>query len=282
MENQLIGVDMSKALAIAVLLILLMPINASAAPKAELWPFWEKSNQSSLETISHNKWQKVLDGYLEVNSADGIHRFNYAAVSSADKALLESYLTDLQKIDPREYSRPEQFAYWVNLYNALTIDLVLEHYPVPSIKKIRYWSSLFGPWNKKTAKIVGKSLSLNDIEHRILRPIWKDPRIHFVVNCASLGCPNLLPKAISAKDLEGQLKMAKEHFLRHPRAIRIEGELLILSSLFDWYSADFGGSQAKVIAYVESYLDGQPSKPLDPSMKIKYEYDWALNTATSQ
>ena len=255
----------------------MVPLNALAAPKAELWPYWQESNESSLETISHKKWKSILDAYLSIESSDGVNRFNYDAVSDSDRALLESYLAELQKIDPRNYNRNEQFAYWVNLYNALTVEIILKHYPVSSIKQIRYWSSLFGPWSKKVAKVAGEKISLNDIEHRILRPIWQDPRIHFVVNCASIGCPNLLPEPLNSQSLETQLDLAAKDFLTNPRAVRVEGQELILSSIFEWYAEDFGSDEEEVVLYIKTLLNSHATLKTGSPNKIRYEYNWSLN-----
>lgn len=127
--------------------------------------------------------------------------FRYAEVTKEDKTLLNDYLDQLSKLDPREFNRQEQYAYWVNLYNALTVKLILDNYPVASITKLGGLFS-FGPWDEKVFTVAGQTLTLNDIEHRILRPIWKDPRTHYAVNCASLGCPNLQSQAFTAQNTE--------------------------------------------------------------------------------
>ncbi|MGH2576750.1 MAG: DUF547 domain-containing protein [Actinomycetota bacterium] len=181
---------------------------AVAAPKPELQPYWDRSDAANPAAIDHSPWQRLLDGYLDTRHPSGVHRFAYAAVRSADRAVLRAYLAALQGLDPRRYSRPEQEAYWINLYNALTVDLVLAHYPVKSIREIGGGWLVRGPWDDAIAKVAGRALSLNDIEHGVLRPIWRDPRIHYAVNCASIGCPNLAGRAYTRENLEGCSKRA--------------------------------------------------------------------------
>ena len=111
---------MSRSLIFSLLLVALAPITTFAAPKSELWSYWQQSKESSRATISHQKWKSILTKYLSVNSVDGVNRFDYAAVSDSDKLLLESYLSDLQNIDPRNHNRSEQFAYWINFRTACT------------------------------------------------------------------------------------------------------------------------------------------------------------------
>ena len=173
---------------------------AQTQPKPKLIPAWDASDESSVDHIDHDSWQNLLDRYLRVHSS-GINRFDYAGLkaSAKDTAGLADYLANLQKLDPREYSRAEQKAYWINFYNALTVQVVLEAYPVESIRDISdsFLGGLMfsGPWEDVVAQVAGLDLTLDNIEHSILRPIYRDNRIHYGVNCASLGCPNLLPTA---------------------------------------------------------------------------------------
>ena len=203
------------ALRAAVVLPLALPLagissfEALFAPSAELWDRWQAHDPASTETIDHAEWNGLLTAYLEPGG-DGVQRFAYAAVAEADKAALQAYLNRLTALPISRYNRDEQFAYWVNLYNALTVKVILDHYPVESIRDIDISPGLFadGPWGKALVTVEGEDLSLNDIEHRILRPIWNDPRIHYAVNCAAIGCPNLQDRAFTAGELEQQLDAA--------------------------------------------------------------------------
>jgi len=209
---------------------------------------------------------------------DGINRFDYAAVTPADRAKLQSYLDALAARDPRTLNRPEQFAYWVNLYNALTVAVVVDYYPVKSIRKIEGGLLGLGPWNKEFITIQGQALTLNDIEHRILRPIWQDPRIHYAVNCASLGCPNLATSAYSPDKLEAQLDAAARDFINHPRGVDRSGKRLRVSSIYDWYEIDFGSDQKELLGHLAQYAEEDLAAYLGSySGRIRYDYDWKLN-----
>lgn len=255
----------------------LMSIPSGAAPKADLIKFWSAHDPDSQAQVSHVAWQDLLDRYLDAKGDSGVNRFDYAAVSKDDSKKLGFYLNSLQKLDPRSLSREEQFPYWVNFYNALTVKVVLDEFPVDSIRDIRFLTSLFGPWDKNLVEVADKKLSLNDIEHRILRPIWRDPRIHFVVNCASIGCPNLAPEAFTAANTERLMESSAIAFMNHKRGVDI-GDKVILSSIFDWYGADFGSNQSEILSYVSEYYDGADKpKLLEKDVKIQYQYDWDLN-----
>nr|WP_322784257.1 DUF547 domain-containing protein [Photobacterium obscurum] len=199
--------------------------------------------------------------------------FRYRAVSDNDKWELDRYIRTLTAIDPRRYRQDEQFAYWVNLYNALTVQLILDNYPVKSITKLGGIFS-FGPWDGKLVRINGQQLSLNDIEHRILRPIWQDARIHYVVNCASLGCPDLQPQAFTASNSEHLLEQGAKRFINSTKGVRERGNKVQLSSIYDWYSVDFG-TQSDLQRHLNQYRVGKPIL----LNKISYDYNWTLNEA---
>ncbi|GAB2189056.1 DUF547 domain-containing protein [Sessilibacter sp. MAH1] len=260
-----------------VLSSLILSVNVHAAPTSELIDFWDESDEENTNTIDHSKWQTVLDAYLVSNHPSGINRFNYKAVSKADKSALESYINDLKKTDPREYSLAEQKAYWINLYNALTVNLILDNYPVKSITKLGGFFS-FGPWDKEIITIEGETLTLNNIEHGILRPIWKDNRIHYAVNCASMGCPNLSATAFTAENTEALLDQSAKDYVNHTRGVKIEGDKMQVSSIYEWYKVDFGGTDASLIEHLKLYAEPQLQEKLNSfSGKITDSYDWSLN-----
>lgn len=249
-----------------------------AAPSSEAIEFWIAHEETSTKTVSHQAWQEILDVYLDSTNDSGVNRFDYAAVSAADLAKLESYLDSLQGIEPRQLSRAEQLPFWINLYNALTVKVVLDNLPVTSIRKIRFLTSPFGPWDKNLIEVAGKKLTLNDIEHRILRPIWKDPRIHFSVNCASIGCPNLASKAFTADNSDALMERSAVDFINHARGVDIKADKVVLSSIFDWYGTDFGDNQHQILAYLSKYYQGENKQGLSlESRKIEFQYDWRLN-----
>ncbi|HEX9715341.1 MAG TPA: DUF547 domain-containing protein [Desulfurivibrionaceae bacterium] len=174
---------------------------AAAAPSPDPWPRWQAHEPDSPRVVDHAPWDIMLKKYLVTSHPSGINRFRYGSVSAADRQMLAEYLRKLQTAKVSSLNRQEQKAYWINLYNALTVQVILDHYPVKSIKDIDISPGLFsnGPWDAKLLAIEGEKVSLNDIEHRILRPIFKDRRLHYALNCASLGCPNLQPKAYTGQ-----------------------------------------------------------------------------------
>ncbi len=260
------------------LLLLGLLGNALAAPKAKLWSRWQQHDPASTQKIDHEIWNEWLGRFVSTG-ADGINRVAYASVDEAQRKRLQNYLDYLTSLPIAEYNRAEQRAYWINLYNALTVDVVLEAYPVSSIRKIS--SGLFssGPWRRELAQIDGEALSLDDIEHRILRPIWQDPRVHYAVNCASLGCPNLLPRAFTAANTEQLLDSAAIDFINHARGASLVDGKLRVSSIYDWFEADFGGNEAGVIRHLRQYAQGRLAQDLaDVDSIDDYDYEWDINS----
>lgn len=264
----------------AVALLLALATSAFGAPKAELWPRWQKNNPVSQVQVDHSAWDKLLGTYIVTDHPSGINRMRYSAVTKEGRKALESYLEKMQAEHVSDLSRAEQKAYWINLYNALTVKVVLDHYPVGSIRDIDISPGFFsdGPWGAKLVTVEGEKVSLDDIEHRILRPVWKDNRVHYAVNCASIGCPNLQPEAFTAENTERLLDKGAREYVNHPRGARFDGDKLIVSSIYDWFQPDFGGSEDGVIKHLLKYAD----TPLAEKLKgftggMSYGYDWRLN-----
>ena len=256
---------------------------AGAAPKAALWDIWAAHDPASGIIVDHAAWDRFLGQYVRPGS-DGVNRVAYGAVTPEGKANLDGYIDMLASVPVHSLSRAEQLPFWVNLYNALTVRVVLEHYPVASIRDIDISPGFFanGPWGKTLVTVEGEALSLDDIEHRILRPVWRDPRIHYVVNCASIGCPNLQPYAMTAGNAEAFLEEAAIAFINHPRGVRIEEGKLYVSSIYDWFEADFGDTDAGVIAHLRDYAKGELAASLLEVTQIAGDsYDWRLNGTVS-
>ena len=257
---------------------------ANAQPYGKAIPAWDASGETNAASIDHSAWQDTLNAYLSVHDS-GVNRFDYAELEAdaGGSAKLDGYLTSLQRIDPRRYSRAEQKAYWINFYNAWTVRIVRDAYPVDSIRDIGkgFLSSLLspGPWDDAHVRVAGRDLTLDDIEHGILRPIWRDNRIHYAVNCASYGCPNLLPTAFTAANTEALLEAAARAYVNHPRGVDFAGgDSLVVSSLYKWYAEDFGGTEEGVLKHLVRYAE----KPLADRLRnfsgtVGYEYDWRLN-----
>lgn len=267
-------------LLLSLLITLLCATRAQSAPEAELWERWTRSDEQSTAHVDHSAWDRFLQRYV-VASTDGIHRVRYAAVSRDDAGLLRVYLDDLQRTPVSTLRRDEQRAYWTNLYNAWTLKLVLDRYPVKSILDLNLSPGLFakGPWGAKMLKVEDETLSLDEIEHRILRPIWNDPRTHYALNCASLGCPNLPLRAFTADNLETLLEASARAYVNHLRGVRVEEDgRLYVSSIYDWFAADFGGKDARVIEHLRQYAEPALAAQLAAIEKISGDdYDWSLN-----
>jgi len=268
----------SVLLLVVVVSNLAVSMAVNAAPKMDLNPFWDSSVESNQSQIEHSSWQDFLTAYVQNDSSKSVNLVAYSLVSDEDLLALNQYISALKSIDPRQYSRLEQKAYWINLYNALTVNLILKNYPVSSITKIHQRFFSFGPWDDEIISIMGQPLSLNDIEHRILRPIYRDPKIHYAVNCASISCPNLAPQAYTRFNLEGLLESGEKEYINHARGVTFEGEQLLVSSIYKWYQEDFGANEREVIEYFSQHAAAELKAKLTVYRSdIEYRYDWSLN-----
>jgi hypothetical protein len=233
-------------------------------------------------TVDHSVWDRLVKAHV-IPGADGVNRVAYANFKATGHKDLKAYLAALQATDPAKLDRPEQFAFWANLYNAKTIDVVLDKYPVKSIKDVSLGGGLKalvggGPWQAKIMKVASVDLSLDDVEHQILRPIFKDPRVHYAVNCASFGCPNLPTAAFTGANLEALLDDGAKAYVNHARGISVEGGKIKASSIYSWFEADFGGSAAAVLDHARKYASPDLKAKLDKVSSIgSYDYDWSLN-----
>ncbi|NQY41855.1 MAG: DUF547 domain-containing protein [Legionellales bacterium] len=266
-----------KILAIQYVLILCC-CQIVAAPNKNLWPIWQAYNNNSKTHIDHSKWQFVLS--KGIIKKDEIALVNYSLLKDKYHVILQEYLKYLSTINIVQYNKNEQLAFWVNLYNALTVNIVLENYPVDSIKDIKlsgFFSS--GPWDHEVFQINGQKISLNDIEHRIIRPIWDNPNTHYVLNCASIGCPNLAAVAYTGKNIQNSLEKAAIDFVNSKRGVTITStQKLIVSKIYSWYDIDFGNDEYEIIKHIRKYARKNLKKELEKFEEIsKYKYNWDLN-----
>jgi len=253
---------------------------AQAAPKAELWARWQNHEPANKQKIDHSAWDRFLKSNLITAHPSGINRVRYQTVGPEGETILNDYLRRLQSIAISSYSRDEQMAFWINLYNALTVDLILSRFPVASIRDINISPGLLerGPWGAKLISIEGERISLDDIEHRILRPIWKDARIHYALSWASLGGPNLQPTAYSSDNLEGLLEKSAREFVNHPRGVSIQNGKLRVSSLYVWFQEDFGRGAEELMAHWQQYANPPLAEELAKYQgRLAHDYDWRLN-----
>jgi len=260
-----------------ILFFFISPLAVAAPDKTPL-EFWAPFDENNTAAVDHSLWQTLLAEYLDDKHPSSINRFNYAGVKPEDRKLLTRYLQQMQQLDPRIYSRAEQKAYWINLYNALTVELILKNYPVKSITKLGEGFFSFGPWDDKVANIKDQKLSLNNIEHGILRAYFNDNRIHYAVNCASISCPNLSANAYTSENTNQLLDQGARQYINHPRGVNFEEGILKVSSIYHWYKGDFGGNDKSLIAELIKYAKPALANKLRNYIgDIDHDYDWALN-----
>jgi uncharacterized protein DUF547 len=221
-------------------------------------------------TVDNSAYAELLAAYVKGGVVD------YAGIKG-EESKLDEYLRVLENTDAKALSTADQFAFYTNAYNAWTIKLILSRYP--GIKSIKDLGSLFkSPWKKKFVRIDGGITTLDHIEHDILRPRFKDPRVHFAVNCASIGCPPLLSQPYMGNMLDVQLDGATRGFVNDKEKNRLEGDTLYVSSIFKWFSEDFGND---VKGFFIKYADNVMKKDLieeRDKLTVKYlKYDWSLN-----
>ena len=238
--------------------------------------FWQDRNDDKIKVIDHQLWAELLTTYLSDDVIQNVRTFNYSMVTEQDKTKLHTYLEQLQQIDPRDYQKNEQLAYWANLYNALTIDVVLKHYPIDSIKDIG--DGFTGPWNMELITIAGKPITLNQIEHGILRGLWKDNRIHYIINCASVGCPDLPSEPLKGANIEQQLDRAATRFINQSKSMTFDGNDIVLSSIYKWFSIDFGENDQQLLNHLSHYAKPETQAKIKTfEGDIAYDYNWELN-----
>ncbi len=209
----------------------------------------------------HASWNVLLQQYVD---ADGNVDYRSWKKSQTD---LDKYIQLLEKTPPANYwDKNDSLAYFINAYNAVTVKLILDNYPLKSIRDIK------DPWDSKSLNLPNNRLTLNDIEHKVLRKM-DDPRIHFAINCASASCPQLSNEAFRASKVQKQLEEATALFINDTSKNQISEKNFGLSKIFLWFSKDFGSKKER-IAFIQKYSQ----KPFKDNAKIKYqEYDWSLN-----
>ena len=187
---------------------------------------------------------------------------------------LNTYL-DWLKQNPPSASAPksQRLAFWINLYNAATIRLVLDHYPVESIRDIEQRTGK-SPWEMKTVKVKKKTYTLNEVEHTLIRPVFKDPRVHFALVCAAKSCPKLLNEAYTAQRLNSQLDAQARYFLNRSGKNQLSTRTAAVSKIFEWFEKDFLADNNTLTGYLNQYA----AVKINPTAHVSYlHYDWSLN-----
>lgn len=245
---------------------------ASAAPKSKKIDFWDDSEEQSELNIDHSKWAEILQTYVITDHPSGVNRFNYAAVTPADKLKLEEYLEYMQKMDPRQLTKTKQKAYWLNMFNAALIQEVLESEPEDSIREVG--RSL---WRSNRLYVAMQDTSLDNIEHGILRPIFNDPRVHFSLAAGTVGSASIPSEPFNGANVESLLEKNTQEFLNHERGVSVNDRGVVLSSIFKWYVDDFGGDYEGVKRFILPYLSGSIAQAVAASKRARYSYEWDLN-----
>ncbi len=227
--------------------------------------------------FDHSPWDALLRAHVRSGRVD------YDAFQAAPQ--FRAYLAALERADVEALSEPERLAFWLNVYNAFTVELIVRHGERESIRNINKTLGLIaakGPWKEPLVRAAGQTLTLDDVEHEIVRKRFREPRIHFALVCAALSCPPLRPEAYTGARLEAQLDEQTRLFvLATPAANRVDPatRTLHLSPIFDWYRADFGGSDAALGRFLAPYHAGAARELLrSGAFRIAWTpYDWSLN-----
>jgi hypothetical protein len=253
---------------------------AVASITKHLWPVWQINNPLSTDAISHKDWQSFLDAHVKTNE-EGINLLDYSNISETGLNLLDQYITDMSHVKIDNYNRNEQLAYWINLYNALVVKTVARYYPVGSIEEINISPGIFsiGPWGAQLITIQGIGLTLDDIQNRIIRAIWNDPRTLYALNNACIGAPNISKQAYQSTNLEQQLNQAAANYINSYRGVQVIEGKLVVSKLYDWFSEDFGGGKQAVIKHIKHFAQEPLLSQLNHINSIdNYVYNWHLNS----
>lgn len=257
---------------------------AHASFYKSLWAKWEVNNSLSKDVINHQLWQEFLNRRIFTNE-ENINLVDYAHVTQTDLNLLKDYLKNMSEMDINHYNRKEQLAYWINVYNALIVQIVTNYYPVTTIQEINISPGIFsiGPWGANLITIKDTALSLDDINNRIIRAIWNDPRTHYAINNATIGAPNLSKKVYQGSIIDEQLNDAAATYINSLRGVNVIEGKLFLSKIYEWYEEDFGGTNQNVIFHLLQFA----KEPLRNQLKHinsidNYIYNWHINTPAAQ
>ena len=245
---------------------------AYSAPRSKLIEFWDDREESSSLKMDYSVWNELLANHVVLAESPDINRFDYGAITDVDRARLASFISYMESMEPRQMNSLEQKAYWLNLFNACLIKYLIEAEPKRSVRELG--GRL---WRRDMAYISMQDVSLDNIEHGILRPIFNDPRVHFSLVAGTIGSGELSPIAFTADNVEQLLEENTHKFINHPRGVKIEGNKIIVSQIFRWYRADFGGNTQGVREFILRYLDEEKKAAFENIKSLDYEYSWRLN-----
>jgi hypothetical protein len=233
------------------------------------------------ETVDHTRFDRVLKEYV-----DDAGFVDYARLQAHADSVLRPYLQQLAETDPSALGREARLAFWINAYNAYTINLILDHYPVESINDIKPAAGpavpkINSPFKLDVGEVAGEVRTLDEIEHGIIRERFDEPRIHFALVCAAVSCPRLRKEAYTGNRLDDQLDDQARAFLQDTdkNVVPADEKTVALSRIFKWFDEDFGGSPASIQRFIAPYFDGNVRTKLEQARyDVSFrEYDWSLN-----
>ena len=253
-------------------------LNSSVQAQQTAGKQWPVAQQVSMDSIKHESFNKLLKKYVDKN---GMVNYKAWHASTTDRSTLTTYLEHLgQASFNQPAQRNAQLAYWINAYNAVTIEGILRVYPTKSIRKHTKPVG-YNIWKNLKLHVADKKINLEDIEHKVLRKM-NEPRIHFAIVCASIGCPRLLNEAYSAEKMEQQLTVNTKDFFSRSQNLQIDpnSKQIKLSKLLEWYGSDFGGDINTQLTAYKKYWPAESVQAVAPGgFSIGYlSYDWNLNT----
>ncbi len=263
---------------IASMLVAILPGRALAGPKITVGATVPTARQVSIDRIDHRLWDSLLRKYCDDR---GFVDYGAWKASPDDVQQLDQYLVQLSNANPAiNATKANQFAYWINAYNAVTVKGILREYPTTSIRNHTARVVGYNIWHDLLLPVGGENYSLDQIEHKILRPMG-DPRIHFAIVCASIGCPPLLNEAYTGEKLDSQLSHSAKQFFADPDKFSATSDgVLQLSQILQWFAKDFGPNQDAQLRTIAPYLPTPAAQSLATSgrARVSYlEYDWGLN-----
>lgn len=254
-----------------------MIYDAKGFAKEPLGQKWAPGQQLSMDQIDHSVYNDLLKRYVD---QDGYVNYTAWKNSPSDRQALQKYLSHLsQASTSMQASRESQLAFWINAYNAVTLEGILQVYPTDSIRNHTAKIGGYNIWDDLPLLVGSRAYSLNDIEHKVLRKMG-EPRIHFAIVCASVGCPRLLNVAYTPESVSQQLAMNTRDFFSRPQNFMVDKSgTMHVSSILDWFGDDFGSNQAKRFSYLQPYLPQEAQQhAVNPQVRVKFQkYDWSLN-----
>lgn len=260
-----------------VIVLMLFSKQATSAIEMELIDFWNDSEPLGVINVDHAPLQEILQTYVVSDHPSGIARFDYESVSEADVEKLENYLDYLQLLEPRQLNKEEAKAFWVNLYNAATLNMVIDAYNSGRVTRVRSRGLPTRRWRRDIVRVALQDMSLDDILNGVIRPIYRDPRIHYALFFCTLGGPDMPTEVLSGENNEELLNKFEKDYLMHSRAVRLDGSELVLSEMFQNYDTDFAETPSALINYLSQHVPEPVGQAMSQVTDIRFEYDWTLN-----